>query len=479
MARSIRTPDSRTIASLGTACRALALAIAVCGAPTAAQQSVDWALRTPATAPPARWLHRMAWDGLRERMVVFGGQDQNGAQFADTWTWDGASWTQAASAVAPPARHGHGMAFDARRGRIVLFGGLGSAGTGGTLLQDTWEWDGMQWHAVATGAAPPARSNLGMCFDNARGVVVAFGGAGSSAALGDTWTWNGASWTQANPAVSPPARTSHVMAFDPSRGEALVFGGVVAGANADDTWTWNGTTWTARVVSPRPVPRRNAVHAEDPVRRRLVLYGGYAQLGVTYGDQWAWDGTAWSQLTTASTPPARENSALAWDARRQRLVLFAGYRNQAPLAETWELGSAGFVGDAAPYGRGCGTPELRLAAVTMPRVGAPLVLEVRNVAAGFALLAFGLSATQAGAIALPLDLTALGTPGCLLLHDLALAFAQQTLPLGLATWTWNGSVPANPALLGVQVFAQGWTTTGNPAASVDRTSNGLRLVVGN
>ena len=478
MATPFRSPVPTPIASPGTACRALALAIVVPAATLAAQQAVDWSARATATAPPARWLHRMAWDGLREQMVVFGGQDQNGAQFADTWTWDGAAWTQAAIAAAPAARHGHGMAFDARRGRIVLFGGLGSAGTGGTLLQDTWEWDGVQWLLVGAATAPPARSNFGMCFDAARGVTVLFGGAGSGTSLADTWEFQGTSWTQVVRAVAPPARTSHVMAFDRTRSQSVVFGGVVGGVNADDTWTWNGLAWEARSTTVRPVPRRNAVLAEDPVRQRLVLYGGYAQLGLTFGDQWTWDGTAWSPLTTAATPPARENSALAWDARRQRLVLFAGYRNQAPLAETWELGSAGFVADAAPYGRGCGSPELRLAAVTMPRVGATLTLEVRNVAAGFALLALGLSATQAGSFALPLDLSPLGTPGCLLLQDLALAFAQQTLPLGLATWTWNGSVPANPALLGVQVFAQGWTTTGNPTASVDRTSNGLRLVLG-
>ena len=465
-------PALRTTLALG----ALGPLLATLGSLLGAQQPVDWTRSSPAVSPPARFLHRAAHDSLRERVVVFGGQDLQGAQFGDTWSWDGTLWHLATPPVSPPARHGHGMCFDERRGRVVLFGGTGSAASGGTLLADTWTWDGATWHPLATAGAPAPRSNFGICHDLQRGVNVLFGGAGVQQRLADTWELDGATWVQRSPAASPSPRTSHAMAHDRQRGVSVVFGGVAA-SNLDDTWTWDGTNWTLRTSAQRPVARRNSVLAEDPVRGRLVLFGGYAQLGVTYGDQWTWDGTQWAPLQTASSPTARENSALAWDDRRQQLVLFGGFAANAPLAETWLLGSPTAGALATPYGRGCGTPELRLVATQPPRLGATLQLEVRNVARGFALAAFGTSAVQAGSLALPLDLTPLGTPGCLLHHDVSLAWTTQMLPLG-TTWQLALAVPNQPALLGVQLFAQGWTTTGDPAALVAATSNGLRLLLG-
>src|SRR5262249_5957183 len=60
----------------------------------------------------------------------------------DTWEWDGIDWTQRAPASSPPARSGHVLAFDASRGRTVLFGS--------SSFGDTWEYG-----PVAPGAWVP------------------------------------------------------------------------------------------------------------------------------------------------------------------------------------------------------------------------------------------------------------------------------------------------------------------------------------
>src|SRR5215208_6690742 len=46
------------------------------------------------SAPPRRRSARMAWDAGRRRVVLFGG-DTNEGVLADTWEWDGRRWTRA------------------------------------------------------------------------------------------------------------------------------------------------------------------------------------------------------------------------------------------------------------------------------------------------------------------------------------------------------------------------------------------------
>jgi len=55
--------------------------------------------------------------------------------------WDGAAW-RSEWFVGPPPRYLTGVAYDRLRQRLVLFGG---GTTGDALLGDTWEFDGVTW----------------------------------------------------------------------------------------------------------------------------------------------------------------------------------------------------------------------------------------------------------------------------------------------------------------------------------------------
>ncbi|MFC1609837.1 kelch repeat-containing protein, partial [Myxococcota bacterium] len=93
----------------------------------------------------------------------------------DIWEWDGASgtWTDVTpTGPKPTARAFHATAYDSGRGKLVLFGGSG----GGTLLQDTWEWDGAWKNVTRVGTKPSARMEFALAFDNARSKLVLFGG---------------------------------------------------------------------------------------------------------------------------------------------------------------------------------------------------------------------------------------------------------------------------------------------------------------
>ncbi len=76
----------------------------------------------------------------------------------DTWEWNGSTWTRVLTANAPSQRGVAGMAFDSVRNRAVLFGGNGPSGH----LGDLWEYDGTNWiakptHPSVRGSGPASR----------------------------------------------------------------------------------------------------------------------------------------------------------------------------------------------------------------------------------------------------------------------------------------------------------------------------------
>jgi galactose oxidase-like protein len=83
----------------------------------------------------------MVFDAARNRVVLFGGAGAGTATlFDDTWEWDGDNWTQVAD-TGPSVRGGHAMAYDSLRGRVILFGG----DDGQNSFGDTWAWNGTDW----------------------------------------------------------------------------------------------------------------------------------------------------------------------------------------------------------------------------------------------------------------------------------------------------------------------------------------------
>ena len=80
----------------------------------------------------------MVYDSVRERVVLFGGTDFTTA-LEDTWEWDGVDWRRL-EVVGPIGRHRAAMAFDSTRNRVVLFGGAADPSTDPQYyLNDTWE----------------------------------------------------------------------------------------------------------------------------------------------------------------------------------------------------------------------------------------------------------------------------------------------------------------------------------------------------
>ena len=219
--------------------------------------------------PAARIFPAMTFDAPGERVVLFGGQLADGTLMSDTWSWDGGDWTQV-SDMGPSPRAGAGMAFDDARERVVLLGGFPA--TGGSA--DTWEWDGTEWTQVAD-TGPDTRGLNGMAYDAVREQVVLFGGADSAGnLLADTWVWDGTEWTQLAD-TGPEARYVHAMTFDVAGERVLVFGGLnapPASAALGDTWAWNGDDW--KQVADFGPPAAVAASAECDGHAVLLFGGG-------------------------------------------------------------------------------------------------------------------------------------------------------------------------------------------------------------
>jgi len=107
-----------------------------------------WTSSTPVPSPPIpRQDDRLAFDVALGQTVLFGGAGPlNTPAYNDTWTWNGTSWTQSFPATSPPGRSGHAMAYDAATSQVVVFGGINSAGA----FTDTWVYG-----APTTSSCPP------------------------------------------------------------------------------------------------------------------------------------------------------------------------------------------------------------------------------------------------------------------------------------------------------------------------------------
>jgi hypothetical protein len=130
-----------------------------------------WTPNTVAVSPPPAYASSLAFDGAG--IVLYGGNGQGPPgpphPLAATWRYDGATWTKASTPAAPSPRALAPVAYDSVRKRVVLYGGQACSNSLCSGYQETWEWDGVAWHegspALVSTAAVVAG---GLAFDVTR-----------------------------------------------------------------------------------------------------------------------------------------------------------------------------------------------------------------------------------------------------------------------------------------------------------------------
>ena len=135
------------------------------------KQWQEISLATEEAKPGIRDHHAMAYFPRTGKTVLFGGQNQENEFLADTWTWDGKNWLQITTS-GPEARSTHRLAYDPIREMIVLTCGWGAD----NKFNDYWEWNGRNWSEHKSENPPLPRGATRFAVDHARQVLILFGG---------------------------------------------------------------------------------------------------------------------------------------------------------------------------------------------------------------------------------------------------------------------------------------------------------------
>ena len=336
--------------------------------------SATWSSAQPAGAPPPLRGAAAAYDGDTSSVVLFGGIAPDGNLSDSTWVWDGRTWTlHPASAMSevPPARQQASMAFDPSLHQLILFGGEAADGS---LLGDTWAWNGASWYELTPGpsGAPAARRDASLSL-GPNGNLVLFGGIGSAPAAlpapapspptttttsttttttrppssGQVGSGSGSADTATTAATPTPATGTH--------GQATAGNAGVGAAVLGDTWQWTVHGW-APSSATGPAPRWGAALAYDSADLTTVLFSGdTAEPGSAVeatGDTWLWNGSDWSAANPRNSPPARFDAVTADDPAVGGVLLATGNSGSAVLSDTWlwsgsdwiPAGSGGSIG---------------------------------------------------------------------------------------------------------------------------------------
>lgn len=316
-----------------------------------------------AAAPEPRWDQSAVYDPVRERMVIFGGYA--GGDLAqlldDTWVLPlqgSGSWgdTWDFSGTGPRARSGHSAIYDPVRDRMIVFGGQVDDGDEGAYFgNDLWAASfsaaighGVSpWTRLAAGGAPPSpRVFHRSIYDPDGDRMLVYGGY-DGADRADLWELSLAgtpTWTELHPdGVGPGSLVAHSMVYDSKQHRMLVFGGGDTRRCLGETWALSlGRHPAWSLLMPETDPRlarvfHSAVYDEQ--NRRMVVWGGFscAARG-DVNDCWALDlkgRPEWHELRSANEPPEpREGHTAIYDAANQQMVIFAG---NGTLNDAWAL----------------------------------------------------------------------------------------------------------------------------------------------
>jgi Galactose oxidase, central domain len=345
-----------------------------------------WVQRYPAHNPPARAAHAMTYDSIRGRIIMFGGRQLKGQAtpstdiepiqvINDTWIYDNNDWTQLDPPFSPPARMLAGMAFDSVRDRVVLYGGTSVAADGftGSPLYDSWEFDGTTWKQIDNESVKVGRPIL--AFDKARnqmilmgvdtsfktkmyrldtatskwveitpeklpdcvneGAVVyqehnqtlmATGGVCSvTQSFNDqTWEWNGTTWTEIKTSMVLGRGTGMALAYDSLRQYALIYGGtdMLETEPRSTTHIYGAKNWRFAFTAVRPTARSLFTLTGDPGNNAVWMMGGLNEYSAGYeSDFWGYRGGQWFRSTAKDLPTNCDAPVAAFDTDRSKLIL--------------------------------------------------------------------------------------------------------------------------------------------------------------
>jgi hypothetical protein len=247
-----------------------------------------WTQLTPSGTPPApRGDGTLVHDSARQRMLLFGGVAAT--RYNDVWAVSlsgGTSWTPLSPTGTPPStRFAHTAIYDPVRDRMLVFGG----NDGTNRLNEVWSLalsGTPSWTLLApTGTPPSARMDATAIYDPLRDRMVVFGGYTiTTGQANDVWALSLAgtpAWTQLSPSGTPPqGRDYHTAVYDSYRDRMLVVGGHGASFETfTDVWelSFGSITWRQLSITGTPLVGDLHVSVYDSLSDRVVSSGPETQ----------------------------------------------------------------------------------------------------------------------------------------------------------------------------------------------------------
>ena len=212
-----------------------------------------WSRIEPLEAPPARMCPSMSEVDNGSGILLYGGVGRSSTgglvALSDTWLYESGSWARLQSVPGPPGLDCAGMAMDPYSGRAVLFGGATSASdscnNSGSIgiSGETWLWTHSSGWAPgsvqgARDTLPSPRLGPAIGSGESNGVMM-FGGRDTNGSLlNDTWFFDGVHWSQVPVSENPSARACGQLVVGTLNGdeEYLLFGGDGVRGPLSDTW---------------------------------------------------------------------------------------------------------------------------------------------------------------------------------------------------------------------------------------------------
>lgn len=310
----------------------------------------------------------VAYDALRDKVYVFGGNSQGRGHTNDVWFMDqpgtvgSVTWTRLdPRGRRPQSRFGQPAVYDSIADRMIVVGGA----MGYTLpcANDVWVLKGPslqggtpQWLELKpVGEAPAPRADHSAVWVPRTRRVVVFGGHDCVAQrFDDTWVLDLADssrprWRRIVTSGAAPAhRGNHSAVYDGAADRVLLFGGNMDTRPFADVWelkpaSSNDARWRpmrVRGTNHPPVYAHRA--AWDPIGRQMIVFGGAEPSGPSNA---VWlmrdDGAGavrWTKLAGLPiAPQARVTHGLAYNGALDELIVFGGQGEGAALFDAWVL----------------------------------------------------------------------------------------------------------------------------------------------
>jgi hypothetical protein len=309
-------------------------------------------------------------------LVLFGGISGvwGAAPLDDTWIWNGSEWHRYDGEIHPSGRWWPAMGYDPISKELILYGGSqgGALGSGPEAFgsSETWAWDGINWRILTPSQAPGPRWGVSMAVDRNRNQLLLFGGGGRpNEFFSDTWAWDGAAWAKLKVANAPYMYNGSNLAYDPISRRMMLFG-----SHQDrEVLFLEQSGWSPRTYSNDAVPGSGSILVTDDVRGHVLLVGGIVTVSPTQGTtaktdkRWEWTGSDWEAVvTTNDAPLARSNAVGAFD-QHGAFVLFGG-QGQDQYGNVYALDDT-WIGRRTEWTR-------RSPLTTVPKVQALFILAV-------------------------------------------------------------------------------------------------------